>query len=115
MIKDFFLGDQAYPEIALLKAFLYFHGYGLANDDRSAFACCERAASRGLPSAQYFLGVMFVSGRGTVQSTDKALECFTKAAELGHALAAGAISQLYEKKDNAASSRLAFEWALRAA
>jgi TPR repeat protein len=112
MIKDFFLGDQAYPEIGLVKAFLFFHGYGVANDDRAAFACCEAAAKKGLPCAQYLIGVMFASGRGTTQNTDMALDWFARAAESGHSLAAGAVSQLYEKKGDAPNS---FKWALRAA
>ena len=61
---------------------------GIDRDPRAAFDECEFAARKGVVAAQLMLGYCYAQGLGVVADEEKALEAFTKAAELALADAA---------------------------
>jgi len=52
--------------------FLYYIGLWLDQNDREAFNWFESAAVQGMPEAQYYLGTMFLRGRGIVANAPAA-------------------------------------------
>lgn len=67
------------------------YAYGLvefradADVDQQAAQWYFQAARQGHADAQYSLGILFLTGKGVVQSRDEALKWIRRAAEQGHA------------------------------
>jgi len=60
--------------------------------DRQAAQWYFEAARRGHADAQYSLGILFLTGKGVVQSRDEALKWIRRAADQGHADAAAYVA-----------------------
>jgi TPR repeat protein len=72
---------------------MYYHGRGVEQDDQQAVEWFRRAADKGLPRAQYNLGVTYRDGRGVEQDYQQAVEWFRRAADQGHPPAKRGLAQ----------------------
>jgi len=63
--------------------------------DTKAVQWFRKAAERGDATAQSFLGLMYVAGRGVEQSDTKAVQWYRKAAEQGDAMAQRLVGDKY--------------------
>jgi hypothetical protein len=75
-------------------ALLYASGQGVPRDPRKAFELTERAARKGLVSAQNNLGVMYLKGIGVNPDHDLAIRWLNVAAANGHPLAKRSLESL---------------------
>ncbi|MGN6147705.1 MAG: tetratricopeptide repeat protein [Rhizomicrobium sp.] len=74
-------------------------GLGTEKDPERAQDMMKEAARRGLPTAQYDLGEMLLSGAAGKPNRKAALPWFELAASAGHPLAQYRLAQLYEEGD----------------
>ncbi|HLA36203.1 MAG TPA: tetratricopeptide repeat protein [Rhodocyclaceae bacterium] len=63
----------------------------VSDPDREAAIWFFQAASAGHAEAQYYLGLLFLAGKGVVENRREAIRWFRKAADQGHAEARKAI------------------------
>lgn len=78
---------------------LYEEGKGVEQDDKEAFRWYTKAAKAGNFSAQYNLGCFYFSGRGGAeQSKEKAIACWTLAAEHGNVDAKNQLLSLKKRR-----------------
>jgi hypothetical protein len=78
----------------LANAYLYDNKTAktVADPDREAAVWYFQAASTGHAEAQYHLGLLFLAGKGVVESHKEAANWFRKAADQGHAPAKKALA-----------------------
>jgi TPR repeat protein len=79
--ERWFNGDS---KAAWLPGTLTKHDKRAAPDEYESFHRCRRAALRGLPDAQFLLGLMYFDGIGVTQDNMIAMDWFEKAALQGH-------------------------------
>lgn len=70
----------------------------VADPDREAATWYFQAASAGHAEAQYHLGLLFLAGKGVIDSRQEAARWFQKAAAQGHAEAKQALSIIESSK-----------------
>jgi TPR repeat protein len=58
---------------------------------------CQQAAKQGEAQAQYYVGMMYLEGRGVAQDEAQAVPWLKKAAEQGHAAAQSRLEQMSDK------------------
>ena len=78
---------------------LYLNGFGVAQNDATAYLWFERAALQGNAIAESKLGVLLYQGIGTPVNRAKAAEWFQKAADQGDAHAARVLGDMYSVGD----------------
>ena len=66
-----------------LLALMYYHGYGVKQDDLQAEKWFRRAADQGQAEAQFNLGVMYAEGQSVPQNYAEAVRWYRLAAEQG--------------------------------
>lgn len=62
----------------------YLSGIGVGKDFAEAALWFSRAAEKGLPGAQYSLGILYDKGLGLAPNPDEAMKWMERAAEGGH-------------------------------
>ena len=81
--------DSTDPEVIdahFAMGYHYEHGVdGVPRDLKSAHVSYETAALAGHAQAAYFLGMMYLEGRGLPESFDSAARMFRQAGDKGHA------------------------------
>ncbi len=75
--------EQEYAPAINGLGFLYFNGYGVAQNDAEAVKWYRKAAEQGHTGAQYNLGTMYETGRNFQQDYALATKWYLKAAEQG--------------------------------
>jgi hypothetical protein len=75
--------------------YLYLHGMFVDKDPQQALAWYERAASRGLPTAEYNLGYLYQTGGGIPANAHEAARWYELAAAQDHAEAANNLAMIY--------------------
>ena len=94
-----------------LLGLMYFHGRGVAQDDKQAVAWTRKAAEQGDALAQRLLGLMYEDGKGVAQDYKQAAAWYRKAAEQGDANAQGLLGVLYSQGRGVAQDyKLAYVW-----
>jgi uncharacterized protein len=83
------------PVAMTLLGDLYSNGYGIAKDDKKAFAWFSLAADRNDKQAIFALAMAKFAGRGTAQDLPEAAALLERAAKLGHVAAAYNLALLY--------------------
>ena len=91
LAKDYDLG--AMRNVALMER----KGLGTAKNPKAAEAMMEKAAYRGLPTAQSDLGVMLMDGEAGPPDEKAALPWLVKAAQAEHPEAQFRLGELYEE------------------
>jgi len=87
-----------------------------AGNFQKAFELFKPFAEKGLASAQYNLGIMYVNGRGVPQDYKEALKWFRKAAEQGEAMAQNNLGGMYDRgKGVPENYKEALKWYRKAA
>ncbi|MBW8308722.1 MAG: SEL1-like repeat protein [Candidatus Paracaedibacteraceae bacterium] len=81
------LAELNNPDAQFSLGELYFKGFQLKKDFKSAVNCYRQAANQGHAEAQLKLGYMYAMGQGTCYNPKEALFWYNKAAELGSAFA----------------------------
>lgn len=70
----------------LLLGEMYAHGVGVSKDENKSVALSVSAASRGLPAAQFLMGMLYFSGkRGVEKNLETAVDWTRESAEQGYA------------------------------
>jgi TPR repeat protein len=59
---------------------MYYKGEGSEVNFRKAASLCERAANKGQPGCQYYLGLMYVNGEGVTQDIDTGINWMKRSA-----------------------------------
>lgn len=76
--------EAGHPAAAYELAEAYWHGNGVARDDKSATKWLNTAAERGDPRAQYLLGAAYYGGLGVEQDDALALHWLGQSATAGY-------------------------------
>ncbi len=66
------LAREGHAEAQFKLGVMYDNGYGVAEDDREAFAWYRKAAEQDLAEAQFNLGIMYYYGLGVVADSSEA-------------------------------------------
>ena len=108
---------NGYPLAQYNFATMYYYGEGVTQDFVAAFDLFYEAASQGLPSAQYFTGLMYHhKGEGFAKNLKAAIEWYTKASKQGSAPAQFALARMHDKGDGVPkNSEKAIRFAFKAA
>ena len=77
------LAEQSVSRAQYFLGLMYYHGYGLEQDDTQAVKWFRLAADQGDLQAQFNLGVIYAEGRGVPQDYAEALRWYRLAAEQG--------------------------------
>ena len=94
-----------------LLGLMYFHGRGVAQDDKQAVAWTRKAAEQGDAKAQYMLGAMYQQGKVVGQDYKQAVVWTRKAAEQGDAKAQRILGMMYDIGLGVAQdNKLAYVW-----
>jgi len=72
---------------------MYYFGFGLAKDYKSAFEWFTKAAKGGEPSGMSKLGIMYAQGQYVPTNRAKAISWLQKAARLGNSEAQGILTE----------------------
>jgi TPR repeat protein len=87
-----------------------------AGDYDTAFHICTKAAEQGDANAQFYLGFIYINGKGTPKDDNKAFYWFTKAAEQGIAEAQLNLGLIYRNgQGTPKDDKQAFYWFTKAA
>lgn len=89
--KDLFKAD---PEVDFQMA---LKAGTIEGNHRKAAWLYDKAARQNHPKAQFFLGIMYLQGRGVTKDTQKALELITRSASQGFFKAQYLLAQMYLK------------------
>ena len=93
----------------------YSKGYGVEENDRTAFEWYMKAAKQGSAKAQYQLGKSYKNGSGVEKDRKKAVEWFEKAAKQDNGEAQLALGKAYLKgKGVTADAAKARQWLKKA-
>lgn len=91
--------------------FMYYHGEGVAQDNRRAVDLFESAARGGDSESARNLGTMYEYGMSVAQDDHRAAEWFRRAADLGEPFAQFRLSVMYYKGEGVARDRVeAAKW-----
>lgn len=111
--------EQGYVDAQVRLVFNYYFGaFGKKSpsDYAKAFEWAQKAAEKGNPPSQFFLGLMYLDGKGVRKDAAKAFEWFHKAAEHGHESAQAQVGDMYANGEGIPkNAEKAFEWYLKAA
>jgi len=95
---------------------MYAQGLGVTPNQKRAFHLFRRAAQRGLPEAQYEVGVVYLEGVGTESNLERACEWFRMGAEQGNPESQCRLGTMYALGQGVAQDdRLALEWLKKSA
>ncbi len=78
------LDDDPTGEVALLKGYFHYRGFGFEQDLAQSVAWHEKAAAKGNADAMFELYVLHSTGQGTEPNQDLAIEWAMRAAEAGN-------------------------------
>lgn len=68
-----------------------------AEDYKTALAIWKPIAEQGHASSQFWLGVLYENGKGTLENYNEAIKWYNKAAEQGNARALSNLASMYKK------------------
>jgi hypothetical protein len=107
--------DQGYPAAMDFVGYQYFQGWGVPQNFAIA-AGYFKAASDKSASAMFNLGELYFGGRGVDLDMNKAVECWKRAGEMGHGLAAAQVAMAYMDGEGAVPNKgEALRWATKSA
>ena len=104
------LADKGHVMSAAVLGSVYADSATGFLDDGKAFQYTEIAAIAGFPAAQNGLGYMYLFGRGTSASTDRARHYFRLAADQGHVQAQLNYGQLLVDDNNENSTQIGLRY-----
>ena len=108
--------EEDYPAAQNSLGRLYKYGYGVDQDDETAFKWFEKAASHDYADAQYNMGMAYYDGSWVGQDYEKALEWYQKAADQGYAPAQNNLAWMYAQGEGTdQDNEKAVEWFEKAA
>lgn len=108
----FTLDFRAAPDVSIMKESEIIHAKAEAGDVREVTAKAEAGDAR----AQYFMGLLTMSGTGVPKDSAKAMDWIRKSAEQGFAYAQGYLADEYESGEILPKDMdEAIRWATRAA
>ncbi|CAO3594527.1 unnamed protein product [Absidia cylindrospora] len=107
------------PQCHFMLGVYYSSGLGTTSkepDQTKAFKHFQKAAIKGLPEAQYNVGLRFLKGHGVEQNMFNAAEFFTMAATQGFQLAQANLASMYvEGRGVKKDTEQATQWFMKAA
>ncbi len=93
-------------------AHMLIKGEGVAKNVQTAASWMEKAANAGLAEAENDYGYMLQNGLGTSRNEDKAIEWYTRASKQSHAPAWYNLGFVYQKRNDTAQARKAYQAAI---
>jgi TPR repeat protein len=79
----------------------------ITNGTDNAFPLAAKLAEKGDAEGQFYLGLFYLQGQGTLQSLDRGLLCLTHAASVGWAKASAIVGEIFYQNSQA---QIAYFW-----